>query len=237
MMINQPIIAVDVENAEKAAALLEKLPKEPLFLKVGMELFYQAGPSFVRELKKQGHRIFLDLKLHDIPHTVEKAALQIAALEVDLFTVHAAGGQAMIEAAVRGAEKGTREGAAPPVCLTVTQLTSTTEQMMQKELLIGGSLAEAVRHFSGLAARAGAGGVICSAWEAAAVREEQASGFMAVTPGIRLKGEDAGDQKRVADPALAKEMGSSAIVVGRSITGAADPSAAYHTIEKAWRNA
>lgn len=236
-MIEQPIVAVDVENADKAAELLAKLPQEPLFLKIGMELFYQAGPAFVKDLKKQGHRIFLDLKLHDIPHTVEKAAFQIAALEVDLFTVHAAGGQAMIEAAVRGAEKGSWEGAAPPVCLAVTQLTSTTEEVMQEDLLINSSLADAVRHFSGLAARAGAGGVICSAWEAAAVRQEQSPDFMAVTPGIRMKGDDIGDQKRVADPAEAREMGSSAIVVGRSITGAADPAVAYKTIEKTWRNA
>ncbi|WP_252313847.1 orotidine-5'-phosphate decarboxylase [Sinobaca sp. H24] len=233
-MIEQPIVAVDVENADKAAELLAKLPQEPLFLKIGMELFYQAGPAFVKDLKEQGHRIFLDLKLHDIPHTVEKAAFQIAALEVDLFTVHAAGGQAMMEAAVLGAGRGSHT---PPVCLAVTQLTSTTEEVMQEDLLINSSLADAVRHFSGLAARAGAGGVICSAWEAAAVRQEQSPDFMAVTPGIRMKGDDIGDQKRVADPAEAREMGSSAIVVGRSITGAADPAAAYKTIEKTWRNA
>lgn len=233
-MIEQPIVAVDVENADKAAELLAKLPQEPLFLKIGMELFYQAGPAFVKDLKKQGHRIFLDLKLHDIPHTVEKAAFQIAALEVDLFTVHAAGGQAMMEAAVLGAGRGSPT---PPVCLAVTQLTSTTEEVMQEDLLINSSLADAVRHFSGLAARAGAGGVICSTWEAAAVRQEQSPDFMAVTPGIRMKGDDIGDQKRVADPAEAREMGSSAIVVGRSITGAADPAAAYKTIEKTWRNA
>ena len=220
------IIACDFASAKETLAFLDQFDKKP-FVKIGMELFYAEGPSIVKKLKDRGHKVFLDLKLHDIPNTVKKSMKVLGAYGVDIVNVHAAGTVAMMEAAKAGLMEGAKELGSEPLLIAVTQLTSTDEETMKKDLLIDRPLDEVVAHYAKNAAAAGLDGVVCSAHEAAKVHELCGKGFATVTPGIRLAGDAAGDQKRVMTPAKAKEVGSDYIVVGRSITAAADPIAAY----------
>lgn len=233
-MTNRPIIALDFETLPQVNHFLDQFNTESLFVKVGMELFYQNGPEIVTRLKQLGHAVFLDLKLHDIPNTVQQAMRGIAALEVDMLTVHAAGGRAMMEAAMEGIVSGTPIGRKRPKLIAVTQLTSTTQEAMQQEQLIPVSLMESVIHYAKLTRSAGLDGVVCSALEARNIKENTANEFLCVTPGIRPEGIAIGDQKRVATPARAKKEGASYIVVGRPITQAEDPVAAYHAIKEQW---
>lgn len=230
MDTSRPIIALDLPSAEEALALVARFGDERLFVKVGMELFYAAGPSVITGLKEAGHDVFCDLKLHDIPNTVRRAAASLAGLGADLLTVHAAGGRAMMEAALEGLSSASND----PAVVAITQLTSTSQEAMHTEQLIGVPLAESVVHYAQLAQSAGLAGVVCSAWEAGAIAAATGEGFLRVTPGIRPAGAAVGDQSRVATPENAAGMGSSAIVVGRPITRAEDPVAAYHAIKTAW---
>ncbi|SFL59473.1 orotidine-5'-phosphate decarboxylase [Salibacterium qingdaonense] len=233
--MNHPlIIAMDFKNKTEAGAFLDKFGEEKLFLKIGMELFYREGPALVHAWKERGHSVFLDLKLHDIPNTVKSAARQLASLEVDLTTVHAAGGRKMMEAALEGLEAGTPAGSTVPACAAVTQLTSTTEHIMNKEIGIPGTLEESVLRYAAGAAEAGIDHVVSSAWEVPSIKN-QTPAMKAVTPGIRLKEDAEDDQKRVVTPARAKECGSDAIVAGRSITLAEEPLHTYRMMMKQWR--
>ncbi len=218
------IIACDFNSAEETFAFLDKFTGKKPFVKIGMELFYAEGPEIVREIKKRGHKIFLDLKLHDIPNTVMKAMKVLSGLDVDMVNVHAAGTIAMMEAAIKGL---TREDGTRPLLIAVTQLTSTDEERMQKELYINKSLEETVMHYAKNAADAGLDGVVCSPLEAGKVHGVCGNSFVTVTPGIRFADGEAGDQVRITTPAKAKEIGSDYIVVGRPITQADDPVAAY----------
>ncbi|AOC56848.1 MULTISPECIES: orotidine-5'-phosphate decarboxylase [Bacillus] len=233
-MKHLPIIALDFPVAQEALAFLEPFEGTPLFVKVGMELFYQEGPAILDELKEKNCRIFLDLKLHDIPTTVQKAMNRLAALGVDLVNVHAAGGKHMMQAALEGLESGTPAGQKRPGIIAVTQLTSTSEDMMRSELLIDRPLQETVIRYGQLAYESGLDGVVCSVHESKALHEHISPAFLTVTPGIRLQNDQTDDQKRVATPAYAKEQGVSQIVVGRSITKAEKPLEAYHQILKEW---
>ena len=214
------IIACDFASASELYAFLALFPREKPFLKIGMELFYAEGPAIVREAKARGHRVFLDLKLHDIPTTVKKAMSVLASLHVDMVNVHAAGASSMMAAAREGLGDG-------PLLIAVTQLTSTSEEVLRREILIDRPMEETVMLYAQNAKSSGLDGVVCSPLEAKAVHDACGSGFLTVTPGIRLAGDDAGDQVRVMTPARAKEAGSDFIVVGRSITKASDPLAAY----------
>ncbi|MBL3647246.1 orotidine-5'-phosphate decarboxylase [Bacillus vallismortis] len=234
MKNNLPIIALDFATAEETLAFLAPFQQGPLFVKVGMELFYQEGPSIVKQLKERNCELFLDLKLHDIPTTVNKAMKRLAGLGVDLVNVHAAGGKKMMQAALEGLEEGTPAGQKRPSLIAVTQLTSTSEQMMKDELLIEKPLIDTVVHYSKLAEESGLDGVVCSVHEAKAIYEAVSPTFLTVTPGIRLSEDAANDQIRVATPAIAREKGSSAIVVGRSITKAKDPVKAYEAVRLEW---
>jgi len=216
------IIACDFSSKEELYSFLEKFGTVRPFLKVGMELFYQEGPSMVRELKEKGYQIFLDLKLHDIPNTVERAMKNIAGLGADITNVHAAGGVEMMKAAMRGLKEGAR-GEVPKL-ISVTQLTSISEDTLKNELLISAGLVDTVRAYAQNTKKAGLDGCVCSPLEAPIIKE---LGLLSVTPGIRMEGDSKDDQKRVTTPAMARELGSTYIVVGRSITGAADPAAAY----------
>ena len=218
------IIALDFESREKTLAFLDRFTDRKPFVKIGMELFYAEGPAVVREIKRRGHRIFLDLKLHDIPNTVKKAMRVLSGLDVDMTNLHAAGTIAMMEAAKEGL---TRPDGSCPVLLAVTQLTSTDEARMRQELLIGASMPETVAHYARNAKQAGLSGVVCSPLEAALVKQACGPDFLTVTPGIRFADSAADDQSRVMTPARAREGGSDYIVVGRPITAAADPVAAY----------
>jgi orotidine-5'-phosphate decarboxylase len=233
-MDNKPIIALDVSSSEEVNELLQKLPDAPLNLKVGMELFYQEGPQIVKELKALGHDLFLDIKLHDIPTTVRKAMVGIARLGVDMINMHAAGGKKMMEEARRGLEEGTPKGSQRPLLIAVTQLTSTTEEMVNKEQRSALSLEESAVHFAKLANEAGADGVVCSAHEAKTIKEHTREDFLCVTPGIRLKGDNVNDQARVASPKEAQELGSTHIVIGRSVTLAKNPLEAYQEVVRQW---
>ena len=220
------IIACDFGNAADALAFLDKFAgceRKP-FVKIGMELYYGSGPDIVREIKRRGHKIFLDLKLHDIPNTVKKTMKVLSALDVDMTNVHAAGTIDMMKAALEGL---TREDGTRPMLIAVTQLTSTSEERMQKELLINAGIADTIAHYASNAREAGLDGVVCSPLEAAIVKEACGSDFVAVTPGIRFADAAADDQVRITTPARAREIGSDFIVVGRPITAAADPVAAY----------
>lgn len=234
MKNNLPIIALDFASAEETLAFLAPFQQEPLFVKVGMELFYQEGPSIVKQLKERNCELFLDLKLHDIPTTVNKAMKRLAGLGVDLVNVHAAGGEKMMQAALEGLEEGTPSGKKRPSLIAVTQLTSTSEQMMKNELLIEKPLIDTVVHYSKLAEESGLDGVVCSVHEAKAIYQAVSPSFLTVTPGIRMSEDAANDQVRVATPAIAREKGSSAIVVGRSITKAKDPVKAYEAVRLEW---
>ncbi len=205
-------------------AFLDKLGSARPFVKIGMELYYAEGPQIVRSLKERGHRVFLDLKLHDIPNTVKKAMAMLSRLGADIVNVHAAGTKAMMTAALEGL---TRPDGTRPLLIAVTQLTSTDEATMQNELLISRSMPETVMHYARNARDAGLDGVVCSPLEAAKVHETCGEGFLTVTPGVRFADGDKGDQKRVMTPEEARRIGSDYIVVGRPITAAADPAAAY----------
>ncbi|MEW9050409.1 MAG: orotidine-5'-phosphate decarboxylase [Neobacillus sp.] len=233
-MNNSLIIALDFASADEAGQFLKPFKGQELFVKVGMELFYQEGPSIIHMLKDSGHRIFLDLKLHDIPNTVMSAMKGLAKLNCDLVNVHAAGGKEMMQAALEGLEAGTPAGMKRPYCIAVTQLTSTSKEQMNSEQLIPVSLEESVLHYSSLSKEAGLDGVVCSAWEAASIKNKLGE-FLTVTPGIRMENDLIGDQKRVATPVFARNEGVSAIVVGRSITRAADPVKSYHQWLDAWK--
>ncbi len=222
------MIALDFPTGQKALEFLDQF-KEPVYVKVGMELYYSEGPSIIEEIKKRGHKIFLDLKLHDIPNTVKSAMKVLAKLGVDVTNVHAAGGIKMMQAAKEGLEEGARERGQDevPMLIAVTQLTSTDEEMMHDELLVNGKMENVVAHYAANARKAGLDGVVCSAWESPMIHEGVAADFKTITPGIRLAGDAKGDQSRVATPAKAKALGSDYLVIGRSITKAADPVAAY----------
>ena len=218
------IIALDFENREKTLAFLDRFTEEKPFVKIGMELYYAEGPSIVREIKARGHKIFLDLKLHDIPNTVKKSMAVLAGLDVDMTNLHAAGTKAMMEAALEGL---TRPDGARPLLIAVTQLTSTSQERMEADLLIDKPLDQVVMHYAKCAAGAGLDGVVCSPLEAGKVHKVCGKDFVTVTPGVRFAGGDVGDQVRVTTPAKAKELGSDYIVVGRPVTQAEDPVAAY----------
>lgn len=234
-MNNSLIIALDFANRNEVEHFLKTFSGRQLFVKVGMELFYQEGPSILHLLKDSGHDIFLDLKLHDIPNTVKSAMKGLARLECDLVNVHAAGGKEMMMAALEGLETGTPAGRKRPACIAVTQLTSTSEEQMAKEQLISVSLKESVLHYATLAQEAGLDGVVCSAWEAVSIREKLGQNFYMVTPGIRMESDQTADQKRVATPEFARNAGVTSIVVGRSITRAADPLKSYEQWMEAWK--
>ena len=218
------IVALDFDSKEKTLAFLDRFTEEKPFVKIGMELFYAEGPSVVREIRARGHKIFLDLKLHDIPNTVKKAMAALSALDVDIVNVHAAGTGAMMSAALAGL---TRPDGTRPLLIAVTQLTSTDQDMLEKELWIEKPMEEVVLHYAEIASIVGLDGVVCSPLEAGSIHERCGRNFLTVTPGVRFAGGDAGDQKRVTTPVRAKELGSDYIVVGRPITQAADPVAAY----------
>ena len=218
------IIACDFSSKEQTLNFLDKFTGRKPFVKIGMELFYAEGPEIVRTIKERGHRIFLDLKLHDIPNTVKKAMSVLRNLDVDMTNVHAAGTVDMMKAAIEGL---TREDGTRPLLIAVTQLTSTSEERMQKELLIGASINDTIVKYAENAKAAGLDGVVCSPLEAAMVKEACGKEFMTVTPGVRFADGDVGDQVRVTTPERAREIGSDFIVVGRPITVADDPVAAY----------
>ena len=218
------IIACDFSSKEQTLNFLDKFTGRKPFVKIGMELFYAEGPEIVRTIKARGHRIFLDLKLHDIPNTVKKAMSVLRNLDVDMTNVHAAGTVDMMKAALEGL---TREDGTRPMLIAVTQLTSTSEERMQKELLIGASINDTIVKYAENAKAAGLDGVVCSPLEAAMVKEACGKEFMTVTPGVRFADGDVGDQVRVTTPERAKEIGSDFIAVGRPITAADDPVAAY----------
>ncbi len=218
------IVACDFSSAEQTFAFLDRFTGRKPFVKIGMELYYAEGPRIVREIKARGHRIFLDLKLHDIPNTVKKAMKVLSSLDVDICNLHAAGTKAMMGAALEGL---TREDGSRPLLIAVTQLTSTDQESMENELLIREPIADVVMKYALNAKEAGLDGVVCSPLEAAKVHEVCGAGFLTVTPGVRFADGDRGDQKRVMTPAQAREIGSDYIVVGRPITAAEDPVAAY----------
>ena len=218
------IIALDFDSKAKTLAFLDQFTEEKPFVKIGMELYYAEGPAIVREIKARGHKIFLDLKLHDIPNTVKKAMAVLSGLDVDMTNLHAAGTKAMMEAALEGL---TRPDGTRPLLIAVTQLTSTSQERMESDLLIEKPLDQVVMHYAKCAAESGLAGVVCSPLEAGKVHEVCGEKFVTVTPGVRSADADAGDQVRITTPAKAKELGSDYIVVGRPITQAADPVAAY----------
>lgn len=218
------IIACDFDSAEATFKFLDKFEGKKPFVKIGMELYYAEGPSIVREIKARGHKIFLDLKLHDIPNTVKKSMAVLSRLDVDMTNLHAAGTGRMMEAAIEGL---TRPDGTRPLLIAVTQLTSTDEETMKRDLLIDAPIADVVMHYAHNAMTAGLDGVVCSPLEAGKVHERCGKDFVTVTPGVRFADGDIGDQKRVMTPAEAKRIGSDYIVVGRPITAAEDPVAAY----------
>ena len=223
------IIACDFNGKEQLFDFLDKFKVEKLYLKVGMELFYAGGSEIVKEIKKRGHKIFLDLKLHDIPNTVKKAMAVLSSLDVDMVNLHAGGGSIMMKYALEGL---TRADGTRPLLIAVTQLTSTNQELMTNELLIDKPLDQVVMSYALNTKNAGLDGVVCSPLEAGKVHDVCGKSFLTITPGIRLAGDSVGDQKRVTTPALARELGSDYIVVGRSITGAEDPVSAYRKCVK-----
>ena len=228
------MVALDFKSGEEALNFLDQFTGKQLYVKVGMELYYAEGPSIIREIKKRGHKLFLDLKLHDIPNTVEKAMAVLSRLDVDMVNLHAAGTIEMMKAALRGL---TREDGTRPLLIAVTQLTSTSQERMQKELLIPEELDQVVIQYAKNAAEAGLDGVVCSPLESDKIHEACGSGFLTVTPGVRFDDASKGDQVRVTTPAKAKELGSDYIVVGRPITQAEDPVAAYERCVSEFVNA
>ena len=218
------IIALDFDSKQKTLEFLDRFTGRKPFVKIGMELFYAEGPAIVKEIKARGHKIFLDLKLHDIPNTVKKAMAVLSGLDVDMTNLHAGGTVRMMQAAIEGL---TRPDGSRPLLIAVTQLTSTDQESMENDLLIKAPVADVVMHYAGCAAKAGLDGVVCSPLEAGVVHDKCGKDFLTVTPGVRFADGDVGDQKRVMTPAQAKEIGSDYIVVGRPITAADDPVAAY----------
>lgn len=218
------IIACDFKDKQETLNFLNKFANEQLYLKIGMELFYSEGPEIVREIKKKGHKIFLDLKLHDIPNTVEKAMKSLANLDVDMTNVHASGTIKMMEAGLRGL---TKEDGTRPILIAVTQLTSTSQEAMENDLLIKENIEDVVMHYAENAKKAGLDGVVCSPLEVQAVKNRCGKEFLTITPGIRFSTESNDDQSRITTPAKAKELGSDYIVVGRPITKAENPVEAY----------
>ncbi len=218
------IIACDFNGMDETLAFLEKFGEIKPFVKIGMELFYAEGPAIVREIKKRGYRIFLDLKLHDIPNTVKKAMAILSQLDVDIVNLHASGTIAMMKAALEGL---TRADGTRPLLVAVTQLTSTDQERMQKDLLIDATLEETVIHYAKNAQFAGLDGVVCSPLEAGMVKNSCGKGFLTITPGIRFASDRSDDQARITTPLKAREIGSDYIVVGRPITAAIDPVSAY----------
>lgn len=228
MKEERPIIALDFSSFEETKAFLDLFPaEEKLYVKIGMELYYAQGPDIVRYIKSLGHNVFLDLKLHDIPNTVRAAMAVLKELDIDMATVHAAGGVEMLKAAREGLGQG-------PTLIAVTQLTSTSEDQMRGDQNIQTSLLESVLHYSKGAAKAQLDGVVCSAQEVEAIKAVTPTGLTCLTPGIRPKGSNIGDQKRVMTPNQARRIGSDYIVVGRPITQAKDPVAAYQAIKAEW---
>lgn len=223
------IIACDFSSAEKTYEFLDKFTDVKPFVKIGMELFYSEGPEIVKEIKKRGHKIFLDLKLHDIPNTVKKSMSVLSGLDVDICNLHAAGGTDMMKAAVEGL---TREDGTRPLLIAVTQLTSISQEKMENELLIKENLADVVMQYALNAKNAGLDGVVCSPLEAGKVHEKCGKDFLTVTPGIRYADGNLGDQQRVTTPAKAKEIGSDYIVVGRPITASENPVESYKRVVK-----
>lgn len=219
------IVACDFASAEKTYEFLDLFTERKPFVKIGMELFYAEGPQIVREIKKRGHKIFLDLKLHDIPNTVKKSMAVLSELDVDITNLHASGTVRMMEAALEGL---TREDGTRPLLIAVTQLTSTDQESMENDLLIKEPIDKVVMHYAHNAKIAGLDGVVCSPLEAQKVHDICGNDFLTITPGVRFADGDVGDQKRVMTPAEAKKIGSDYIVVGRPITAAADPVAAYN---------
>ncbi len=223
-MAKDVIIACDFSSKEQTLAFLDRFEGRKPFVKIGMELFYAEGPEIVREIKRRGHKIFLDLKLHDIPNTVKKAMSVLSRLDVDMCNVHAAGTIDMMRYAIEGL---TREDGTRPLLIAVTQLTSTSEERMRDELLINATINDTIAHYAENACKAGLDGVVCSPLESQIVKNRCGEGFVTVTPGIRFADAASDDQVRITTPARAREIGSDYIVVGRPITAAADPVAAY----------
>ena len=218
------IVACDFASAEQTFAFLDKFTGKKPFVKIGMELYYAEGPEIVRQIKARGHKIFLDLKLHDIPNTVKKAMAVLRNLDVDITNLHAAGTTAMMQGALEGL---TREDGTRPLLIAVTQLTSTDQESMERDILIKEPIDQVVMHYAKTAKNAGLDGIVCSPLEAGKVHDSCGKDFLTITPGVRFADGDIGDQKRVMTPAQAKQIGSDYIVVGRPITAAADPVAAY----------
>lgn len=225
------IIAMDLPDKKAVESFISKFPAgTSLYLKVGMELYYKEGPSIVTFLKEKGHRIFLDLKMHDIPNTVRSAMRSIASLGVDMTNLHASGGKKMMEAAIEGLNAGSLDGKRP-ILIAVTQLTSTGKEAMNNELRIPGEVADTVEAYAQLTKEAGLDGVVCSVHEARRIHELCGEDFVALTPGIRLEGDDAHDQTRVATPKFGRDEGSTYLVLGRSITRADNPHEVYQRVE------
>lgn len=234
MSVSPIIIALDYSEEDAVWDLLKKFGDEKLFVKVGMELYYSCGNTLLSKLKDKGHYIFLDLKLHDIPNTVGRAMQSLARLDVDIINVHASGGKLMMERALEGLDKGTAVGKERPICIAVTQLTSTSEQVMQEQLRIPGKIEETVVHYAKLAKDSGLDGVVSSPLEVPLVKQACGVSFLTVTPGIRLLGDAQDDQQRITTPKQARSLGSDFIVVGRSITASTNPKQALQTIKAEW---
>ncbi len=230
---HNPIIALDFATKAEVLHFLKPF-NEKLFVKVGMELYFQEGPTIVNDLKEQGHDVFLDLKLHDIPNTVKSAMKGLASLGADLVNVHAAGGLRMMEDAIEGLEAGTPAGKTRPLIIGVTQLTSTSEQQMKEEQNIQTNLHDSVLHYAALSKQAGLDGVVCSVLEAASIKDVCGQEFLRVTPGIRLNEGQGHDQIRIATPEVARLEGSSLIVVGRAITQSNNAVETYHMVKQQW---
>lgn len=228
-MAKDVIIALDFAGAKETLEFLDLFGEKKPFVKIGMELFYAEGPSIVKEIKNRGHKIFLDLKLHDIPNTVKKAMKVLSSLDADMCNLHAAGASEMMKAAIEGL---TREDGTRPLLIAVTQLTSTDERTLREELLIGTSMEQTVQSYALNAKKSGLDGVVCSPLEAGKVHELCGGNFLTVTPGVRFADGDQGDQKRIATPEMARMLGSDYIVTGRPITAARDPKAAYERCVK-----
>lgn len=224
------MVALDYPTAEGAKELLRQLEGIPCYMKVGMQLFFAAGPGFVADLKDKGYKVFLDLKMHDIPNTVKGGAESITRLGADVFNVHAAGGKRMMEAALEGVDKALAPGAGRPIVIGVTQLTSTGQQVLNEEIGLTGTVEQAVLRYARLAQSAGLQGVVASPLEVTQIKAACGDAFVTVTPGIRPAGADIGDQTRVMTPAEAFAQGTDFVVIGRPITAAADPRAAMESI-------
>ncbi|MEX2462525.1 MAG: orotidine-5'-phosphate decarboxylase [Paenibacillaceae bacterium] len=229
--VGRVMVALDYSSADEAKTLLNELNGIPCYMKVGMQLFYAAGPGFVLYLKERGYKVFLDLKMHDIPNTVKGGAESVTRLGVDMFNVHAVGGKLMMEAALEGVDKGrTGSNTVRPLVIAVTQLTSTSQQMLNHEIGIAGTVEQTVLNYAGLAQKAGLDGVVASPHEVVQIKQKLGSSFVTVTPGIRPAGSAMGDQSRVMTPKEAFSQGTDYIVIGRPITAASDPRKALETI-------